>query len=73
MLRSMIIKLVAAVLCAFVLAGFAVAQAKLSKPADYRRYIDPLLEVKAFGSRYMEDGAADSTVLFPSTGKNPYE
>jgi hypothetical protein len=52
----------------------AVAQnARLSSPADYRKYIDPLLTVADFGIHYYDDGAADASVLFPMTNDNPYE
>jgi hypothetical protein len=40
-------------------------QPRLATTADYHRHIDPLLSVKDFRTRYVEDGAADDTVLFP--------
>jgi hypothetical protein len=43
--------------------GFA--QTRLASKADYHKYIDPLVEVKDFGTHYSEDGAADASVLFP--------
>ena len=52
----------------------AVAQnARLSSPADYRKYIDPLLTLADFGIHYYDDGAADASVLFPMTNDNPYD
>jgi len=45
---------------------------KLAAPAEYHRYIDPLLEVKDFRTRYYEDGAADATALFPESSQPPY-
>jgi hypothetical protein len=43
--------------------GFA--QTRLASKTDYHKYIDPLVEVKDFGTHYVEDGAADASVLFP--------
>src|SRR5271166_4738312 len=49
------------------------SQPKLGSAADYHRYIDPLLDVKDFGTHYFEDGAADATVLFPEDTHGPYD
>jgi len=46
--------------------------AELSQDADYRKYTDPLLHVKDFGTRYVEDGAADMTVVSPEGMEPPY-
>jgi hypothetical protein len=43
-----------------------IAQKRLATNADYHSYIDSLLEVKDFGTHYVEDGAADASVLFPT-------
>lgn len=43
----------------------ASAQNRLASEADYHKYIDPLLEVKVFGTHYLEDSAADAAVLVP--------
>src|SRR5271165_4672954 len=43
----------------------ASAQTRLSSETNYHKYIDPLLEVKDFGTHYIEDGAADASVLTP--------
>lgn len=52
----------------------AVAQpARLSTPADYHRFIDPLLKVADFGIHYYDDGAVDASVLFPMTKDTPYD
>jgi hypothetical protein len=48
------------------------SQNQLSSSSEYRKYIDALLGVKDFGTHYYEDGAADATVLFPSSTTNPY-
>lgn len=48
------------------------SQNRLSSPSEYHKYIDALLTVKDFGTHYSEDGAADATILFPSSGTNPY-
>jgi hypothetical protein len=45
------------------------AQGALSRKADYVTYIDSILSVRDFATRYAEDGAADATVLFPSDNK----
>lgn len=54
-------------------AGHASQPPRLSSAEDYRRYIDPLLRVADFGIHYYDDGAADASVLFPSTESNPYD
>lgn len=51
----------------------AAQTAPLSSPADYKKYIDPLLGVPDFGIHYYDDGAADASVLFPMTKDNPYD
>jgi hypothetical protein len=48
------------------------SQPRLASIADYHRYIDPLLAVKDFKTSYVEDGAADATVLFPESPDHPY-
>ncbi len=48
------------------------ASQRFSSLEEYQRYIDPLLQVSDFGIHYYDDGAADATVLFPSTETNPY-
>jgi hypothetical protein len=53
--------------------GHAAQPARLSSSEDYRTYIDPLLRVTDFGIHYYDDGAADASVLFPSTESNPYD
>ena len=55
------------------LGALAEDKQRLSSKADYQKYVDPLLEVKSFGIHYYEDGAADATVLFPSTETNPFD
>ncbi len=45
---------------------------RLSPKSDYQKYIDPLLAVEDFGMHYSDDGAADATVLFPSSESTPY-
>ncbi|MGD0578908.1 MAG: hypothetical protein ABSC08_08265 [Bryobacteraceae bacterium] len=42
----------------------ATAQTPLGGKADYAKYVDPLLTAE-LGVSYVEDGAADATVLFP--------
>jgi len=60
-------------LAAFLSLGWASAQpGRVAAPAEYHRYIDPLLEVKDFRTHYYEDGAADATVLFPESSQPPY-
>ena len=44
---------------------------RLASDAVYHLYIDPLVEVKDFGVGYVEDGAADATVLFPERREDP--
>lgn len=56
------------------LLGWSSAQpGKLTAPAEYHRYIDPLLGVMDFRTHYYEDGAADATVLFPEGSQAPYD
>ncbi len=58
----------------FQLPGCLSAQpGKVAAPAEYHRYIEPLLEVTDFRTQYFEDGAADSTVLFPESSQPPYD
>jgi len=46
---------------------------RLASAAAYHTYIDALLAVRDFGIHYYEDGAADASVLFPSTDATPYD
>lgn len=64
---SMRLVLVHLLLCGSSLVG----QSSLSSKTDYRKYIDPLLNVDDFGIEYVDDGAADATVLFPQEAANP--
>lgn len=48
------------------------AQPRLTDPKTYKRYIDPLLLVKDFGTTYFDDGAGDATVLFPPSHRDEY-
>lgn len=41
------------------------AQNRLASTPDYHKYIDPLLDVKDFGIIYVDDGAADASILVP--------
>jgi hypothetical protein len=50
----------------------AVQPARLSVVGDYHKYIDALMGIADFGIHYYDDGAADASVLFPSTGDNLY-
>lgn len=43
----------------------------LGRRSDYTRYVDPILTVRDFGTRYTEDGAGDASVLYGSNGKTP--
>ena len=45
---------------------------RLSSAEDYRQYIDALIQVPDFGTRYIEDGAADATVVAPERMEPPY-
>jgi hypothetical protein len=51
----------------------ALAQQRLSTPAQYTKYIDALLQVKDFGIHYYDDGAADATVLIRHSDKVPLD
>lgn len=53
--------------------GAPAEQKRLSDRSGYQKYIDSLLQVKDFGIHYYDDGAADATVLFPSSSATPYE
>ena len=53
--------------------GAPAEEKHLSSVAEYRKYIDPLLQVKDFGIHYYDDGAADATVLFPQSEANPWQ
>ena len=60
-------------LASFLLPGWTSPRlGKVSTPAEYHRYIDPLLEVSDFRTKYYEDRAADATVLFPESSQPPY-
>jgi hypothetical protein len=52
------IALLLAPVCAF-------SQKPLASKEDYQKYIEPLLQEKDFGTHYVEDGAADASVLTP--------
>ena len=57
-----------------VLTGWASqAPGKLASPAEYHRYIDPLLGVSDFQTKYYEDGAADASVVYPQSSQPPYD
>jgi hypothetical protein len=53
--------------------GAPAEEKRLSRSAEYQKYIDPLLHVKEFGFHYYDDGAADATVLFPQSDTNPWQ
>lgn len=60
-------------LACLVLPAWTSAQlGKLTAPAEYHRYIDSLLDVMDFRTYYVEDGAADASVLFPEDSQSPY-
>jgi hypothetical protein len=62
------------ILACFLLPGWLSAQpGKVAARAEYLRYIEPLLEVADFRTHYVEDGAADATVLFPESNQPPYD
>lgn len=44
----------------------AFSQKPLASKEDYQKYIEPLLKEKDFGTHYIEDGAADASVLTPT-------
>jgi len=44
----------------------AFSQKPLASKEDYKKYIEPLLKEKDFGTHYVEDGAADASVLTPT-------
>ena len=44
----------------------AFSQKPLASKEDYQKYIEPLLKEKDFGTHYVEDGAADASVLTPT-------
>jgi hypothetical protein len=54
-------------LIAFLFIPFAVlnAQSRIASRADYRKYIDPLLDVRDFGITFSDGGAADASILEP--------
>ena len=59
-------------LSCFLMPGWVSATSRrLAPAADYHSYIDPLLGVEDFRTRYYEDGAADATVLFPQNDQPP--
>lgn len=43
----------------------------LGSKSDYVRYVEPILTVTDFGTRYTEDGAGDASVLRRFNGKSP--
>src|SRR5579863_4165402 len=59
----------------FVLAVLCIAPARdlaaqtVGSKAEYLKYIDPMLSIKDFGIQYVDDGAADASVLYPSDNK----
>lgn len=50
----------------------AASHRHLSTQAQYHKYIDPLLAEKDFGIEYVDDGAADASVLYPTRNGNTY-
>jgi|ERR1017187_4327657 hypothetical protein len=59
----------------FVLAVLCIAPARdlaaqtVGSKAEYLKYIDPMLSIKDFGIQYVDDGAADASVLYPPDNK----
>ncbi len=68
----MLLRLCASILIPLALAASA-QEKRLSTTADYEKYIAPLLSVKDFGMHYYDDGAADASVIYPSSASNVYE
>lgn len=65
------------VLAFTVLLGFAsvlaAKPARLTNASEYHRYIDPLVAVQNYGTKYYEDGAADASVVYPASTEPPYD
>lgn len=64
--------LVVAALLTGALPAFSALPVRLSNVKEYHRSIDPLIAVQDYGTHYIEDGAADASIVHPESPEPPY-